>query len=81
MLIWLIKSAEKRGPEPGRSANLLPAAGLPGDLGWAAGNAAIAEAFARGSAAVEAAGRRSARTGSGRWCWPPWRTGTAGPGG
>lgn len=60
VLTWLIKSAEERGPEPGASADLLPAAELPADLAWSAGNAAIAEAYARGAAAIEAAGRRSA---------------------
>jgi hypothetical protein len=59
VLTWLIKSAEQRGPEPGISAGLLPPAELPEDFAWAAGNPAIAEAFARGVAVVEAAGRRS----------------------
>lgn len=59
VLIWLIRSAELRSPKPGVSADLLPAAALPEDLAWAAGSPAIAEAFARGAAAVEAAGRRS----------------------
>jgi AhpD family alkylhydroperoxidase len=59
VLIWLIKSAEARGPEPGASNDLLPPAELPADLSWAEGNPAIADAFARGAAAVDAAGRRS----------------------
>ncbi|HEU5160614.1 MAG TPA: carboxymuconolactone decarboxylase family protein [Streptosporangiaceae bacterium] len=59
VLVWLIKSAERRGPRPGASLDLLPDAPLPADLRWAAGHAAIADAFARGAAAIEAAGRRS----------------------
>jgi AhpD family alkylhydroperoxidase len=59
VLVWLIKSAERRGPQPGASLDLLPPAPLPSDLAWAAGNTAIAEAFARGAAAVDEAGRRS----------------------
>jgi hypothetical protein len=59
VLVWLIKSAEQRGPRPGTSLDLLPDAPLPADLRWAAGNTAIAEAYARGCAAVEGAGRRS----------------------
>lgn len=43
---------------PGASLDLLPAAPLPPDLGWAADNLPIADAFARASAAIEAAGRR-----------------------
>jgi alkylhydroperoxidase family enzyme len=62
VLVWLIKSAEDRGPRPGVSLDLLPEAQLPADLRWAAGNAAIAEAYARGAAAVDAAGRRSVPT-------------------
>lgn len=59
VLIWLIKSAELQGPRPGASLDLLPEAPLPADLRWAAGNTAIAEAFARGAAAIERAGHRS----------------------
>ncbi|QFZ20726.1 carboxymuconolactone decarboxylase family protein [Saccharothrix syringae] len=60
VLVHLIKSAERRAPRPGASLDLLPDAPLPGDLGWARGHPAIAGAFARGVAAVELAGRRSA---------------------
>jgi len=42
---------------PGTSVNLLPAAELPQDLAWAAGNPVIADAFARAAAAFDAAGR------------------------
>jgi alkylhydroperoxidase family enzyme len=59
VLVWLIKLAEARGPQPGASLDLLPDAPLPVDLRWAAGNPAIAGAYARGAAAIEAAGRRS----------------------
>jgi AhpD family alkylhydroperoxidase len=44
---------------PGQAAELLPAAELPPDLSWAAGNPAVADAFARAAAAIDAAGRRS----------------------
>jgi AhpD family alkylhydroperoxidase len=47
------------GPRPGDSLDLLPAAPLPDDLEWARTNTVIAEAFARGYAAIEAAGARS----------------------
>lgn len=59
VLVWLIKTAERRGPRPGASLDLLPDASLPADLEWAAGNPAIAGAFARAAAAVDEAGRRS----------------------
>jgi AhpD family alkylhydroperoxidase len=59
VLVWLIKSAERGGPRPGASLDLLPEAPLPEDLSWAAGNAAVAGAYARSAAAVDAAGRRS----------------------
>ncbi|WBB80689.1 carboxymuconolactone decarboxylase family protein [Micromonospora sp. WMMD882] len=45
--------------EPGRSVSLLPAADLPDDAAWAAGNEAVAEAAARSYAALGAAGGRS----------------------
>jgi len=51
--------AARRSHEPGLSLDLLPAAQLPDDLSWAAGSHHIAGAFARASAAVEAAGARS----------------------
>ncbi|RKT55207.1 carboxymuconolactone decarboxylase family protein [Saccharothrix australiensis] len=63
VLVWLIKSAERRGPRPGASLDLLPAAPLPEDLRWAEGNPAIAEAYARGAAAIDGAGRRSVPSG------------------
>lgn len=59
VLVWLIKSAERQGPRPGASLDLLPDAPLPEDMKWAEGHAAIAGAYARGAAAIEEAGRRS----------------------
>ncbi|MEV8443703.1 carboxymuconolactone decarboxylase family protein [Actinosynnema sp. NPDC051121] len=59
VLVWLIKSAERGGPRPGTSLDLLPDAPLPDDMRWAEGHAAIAGAYARGAAAIEEAGRRS----------------------
>jgi len=51
-------SAAARTPhQPGASLELLPAAPLPPDLWWAAGSPHVAEAFARASAAIEAAAR------------------------
>lgn len=59
VLVWLIKSAERRGPKAGASFDLLPDAPLPEDIKWAEGHAAIAGAYARGVAVIEEAGRRS----------------------
>lgn len=47
------------GPRPGDSLDLLTAAPLLDELSWARGNSVVATAFARGYAAVEAAGERS----------------------
>lgn len=47
------------GPVAGESLGLLPAAPLLEELSWARGNSVVAAAFARGYAAVEAAGERS----------------------
>jgi hypothetical protein len=51
------------GPRPGDSVSLLPSAPLPNDLGWARSNPVIADAFARATAAFEAAGVRSVPAG------------------
>jgi hypothetical protein len=59
VLVWLIKSAERRGPRAGASFDLLPEAPLPEDMRWAEGHAAIAGAYARGAATIDEAGRRS----------------------
>jgi AhpD family alkylhydroperoxidase len=60
--LWVLgrfMSAAARGAhQPGASLELLPAAPLPPDLWWAAGSPHVAEAFARASAAIEAAGRQ-----------------------
>ncbi|MEU6405179.1 carboxymuconolactone decarboxylase family protein [Streptomyces sp. NPDC046985] len=44
--------------EPGRSLDLLPAAALPDDLGWARAVPTVAGAFARAAAAIGEAGER-----------------------
>jgi AhpD family alkylhydroperoxidase len=59
MLSRMARSAARRAEASGASLGLLPAAPLPDDLAWAAGRPAIADTFARASAAIEAAGRRS----------------------
>jgi alkylhydroperoxidase family enzyme len=59
VLVWLIKSAERRGPRPAASLDLLPDAPLPEDMKWARGHAAISGAYARATAVIEEAGRRS----------------------
>ncbi len=59
MLGRFMSVAARRAHQPGVSLELLPAAPLPPDLGWAAGSPHVAEAFARASAAIDAAGRRS----------------------
>jgi AhpD family alkylhydroperoxidase len=48
----------RRDPAPGASISLLPDAPLAPDQSWAAGQPAVAAAFARAGAAFEAAGRR-----------------------
>lgn len=55
----LVRSGVRGDREPGASLDLLPAAPLPEDLGWAAPAPAVAGAFARAAAAFEAAGRRA----------------------
>ncbi|GAB3007682.1 carboxymuconolactone decarboxylase family protein [Saccharothrix stipae] len=62
VLVWLIKSAERGGPRPGASLDLLPDAPLPEDLAWARGHDAIAGAFARAVAVFDEAGRRCVPT-------------------
>lgn len=47
-----------REARPGESLELLPPATLPADLGWAANDPIIADAYARAAAAFELAGRR-----------------------
>jgi alkylhydroperoxidase family enzyme len=59
ILTWLIGSSARRGPTAGDTRAELPSAPLPEDLSWAAGNPVIADAFARGAAAMEEAGNRS----------------------
>jgi len=54
-----MRPAATRSHMPGASLELLPAASLPGDLSWASGEPGTADAFARGCAAVDAAGSQS----------------------
>jgi hypothetical protein len=49
----LIRTAADQPARPGASLDLLPAARLPDDMRWAAGNPVVAEAFARAAAAVD----------------------------
>ncbi|HEV2347656.1 MAG TPA: carboxymuconolactone decarboxylase family protein [Actinocrinis sp.] len=58
-LSLLMSWAYRHEAPPGASLDLLPAGPLPPALSWSAGNTHIAQAFARASSAVEAAGRRS----------------------
>lgn len=51
--------AARRSHLAGASLELLPAASLPGDLSWASGEPGTADAFARGCAAVDAAGSQA----------------------
>ncbi len=54
-----MRPAAVRGYQPGMALELLPAAALPRDLAWAGGDSVTEDAFARGCAAVDAAGTRS----------------------
>ena len=54
-----MRPAAGRSYQPGTSLELLPAASLPRDLSWASGDPVTEDAFARGCAAVDAAGARS----------------------
>ncbi|GIG56783.1 alkyl hydroperoxide reductase AhpD [Longispora fulva] len=62
-VLWVLGrgmlAASRRTHVPGRALVLLPAAELPTDLAWAAGNESVADAFARACAAIDEAGRRS----------------------
>lgn len=54
-----VAASSSRTIEPGGSLGLLPDAHLPEDLWWSSGHATIAQAFARASAVIDAAGARS----------------------
>jgi AhpD family alkylhydroperoxidase len=54
-----MRPAAVRVHQPGTALELLPAASAPRDLSWASGDAVTEDAFARGCAAVDAAGARS----------------------
>jgi len=55
----LLRPVFRAPVEPGGALDLLPAAELPADLSWAAGNRHIAGAYARAARAVDDAGHRS----------------------
>jgi hypothetical protein len=59
VLLWLTRSSPRPPVEPGAALDLLPDAPVPADLSWAQGSPAVAGAFARAVAAIEAAGERS----------------------
>ncbi|MFE4515794.1 carboxymuconolactone decarboxylase family protein [Kitasatospora sp. NPDC056783] len=56
VLIGLMRGSVRAASAPGTSLSLLPAAPLPPDLDWAAADPRIADALARGTAAVERVG-------------------------
>ena len=62
-VMWILDRrmgpAAGRSYSPGTSLELLPAASLPRDLSWASGDPVAEDAFARGCAAIDAAGARS----------------------
>lgn len=55
----MIGAAAARTGDAGASLGLLPAAPLPPDVSWAAGDPCVAEAIARAGAVIEQAGSRS----------------------
>ena len=59
LLTRILRPTTSKIQPPGLSLNLLPAAPLPDDLSWASAHPDIAGAFARATAAIEAAGARS----------------------
>ncbi|ALG10766.1 hypothetical protein AOZ06_31230 [Kibdelosporangium phytohabitans] len=59
MLGKLMRSATRGPHRPGAALDFLPAAPLPADLPWARDNSRVADAFARATAAIDAAGARS----------------------
>lgn len=63
VLSRLMRSAYRNPAAPGASLDLLPAAPLPAQLAWAAGDGPLAQAFARADGAIQAAGRRSVPAG------------------
>jgi alkylhydroperoxidase family enzyme len=62
-VMWILdrrfRPAARLSHQRGTSLELLPAASLPGDLAWASGDSLTEDAFARGYAAIDAAGARS----------------------
>jgi AhpD family alkylhydroperoxidase len=59
MAVPAFRRLAARRMQPGASLDLLGPAPLPPDLGWAAGDPVIADAFGRAAAAFEAAGQRA----------------------
>jgi AhpD family alkylhydroperoxidase len=59
LLMRILRPTTRMVHRPGTALALLPAAPLPADLSWAAGNPGVAGAFARAAAAIEAAGERA----------------------
>jgi hypothetical protein len=62
-VMWILdrrmRPAAARSHQPGASLELLSAGSLPPDLSWARGDQLTEDAFARGCAAIDAAGARS----------------------
>jgi len=62
-VMWILdrrmRPAARSLHDPGAALDLLPSAALPRDLSWAAGDPLTEDAFARGCAAIDAAGARS----------------------
>ncbi|HEX6870516.1 MAG TPA: carboxymuconolactone decarboxylase family protein [Micromonosporaceae bacterium] len=59
VLATVMRRAARADRTPGASLDLLPPAPLPPEFAWAAGNPAVAEAFARACAAIDSAAVRS----------------------
>jgi len=55
----VMRPLARRAGQPGAALDLLPAAPLPDDLGWAAGAPLLAAVFARAESALELGGSRS----------------------
>ncbi|WP_199757730.1 carboxymuconolactone decarboxylase family protein [Micromonospora sp. Llam0] len=62
-VLWVLgrqmAAAARQVHLPGAALGLLPAADLPADLSWAAGNETVAQAYARACAAIDDAGARA----------------------
>jgi len=62
-VLWILgrqmAAAARQAHVPGAALGLLPAADLPADLSWAAGNDTVAQAYARACAVIDDAGARA----------------------